>query len=98
MNPFQSALSLTFTKEKDLATKVVAHGGASLNEQLVWVLWKILKGDGGDVSEMLILGIPFTLNFPRVARAVPSQNPCAIRCATELARFKANSEGRGQRT
>lgn len=32
----------------------VAKGGeVSPNEQLVWVLWKILKGDGNDVSSRL---------------------------------------------
>jgi hypothetical protein len=29
---------------------VAKHGDVCPNEQLVWVLWKILKGDGNDVS------------------------------------------------
>lgn len=49
MNPFKSALVYTFTKEKDIAVKVASSGGVSENEQLVWVLWKILRGDGSDV-------------------------------------------------
>lgn len=32
----------------------LASGGVSSeNEQLVWVLWKILKGDGDDVRDMI---------------------------------------------
>ncbi|KAI0698269.1 hypothetical protein BC835DRAFT_1335377 [Cytidiella melzeri] len=50
MNPFQSALALTFAKERELATQIAADGGVAQNEQLVWVLWKILKGDGGDIG------------------------------------------------
>jgi hypothetical protein len=34
----------------------VAMGGEVCpNEQLVWVLWKILKGDGNDVSTRSLL-------------------------------------------
>ncbi|KAI0087555.1 hypothetical protein BDY19DRAFT_994871 [Irpex rosettiformis] len=55
MNPFQSALSVAFAKERELATKIVPDDGISQNEQLVWVLWKILKGDGGDIG-------PFSAN------------------------------------
>ena len=49
LNPFKSALYATFTKERGRAVKIAAEGGSSENEQLVWVLWKILKGDGNDV-------------------------------------------------
>ncbi|KAI0341196.1 hypothetical protein BDW22DRAFT_1359447 [Trametopsis cervina] len=55
INPFQSALAVTFTKERELATAIAADGGVGQNEQLVWVLWKILKGDGGDIG-------PFSAN------------------------------------
>lgn len=37
-------------KEKESAIGVADGGGVSENEQLVWVLWKILRGDGNDVS------------------------------------------------
>ena len=49
INPFQSALLLTFNKEKEQATQTGPDGNAGQNEQLIWVLWKILKGDGSDV-------------------------------------------------
>ncbi|CCM02268.1 uncharacterized protein FIBRA_04353 [Fibroporia radiculosa] len=50
INPFQSALHASFVKERDLAMRVASEGGVSENEQLVWVLWKILKGDGSDIG------------------------------------------------
>ncbi|KAF8126289.1 hypothetical protein EV363DRAFT_1268546 [Boletus edulis] len=50
LNPFKSALYATFLKERGYATMVAAEGGFSDNEQLVWVLWKILKGDGNDIG------------------------------------------------
>ena len=50
LNPFKSVLYAAFVRERDAAVQVAASGGVSENEQLVWVLWKILKGDGNDVS------------------------------------------------
>ncbi|KAH7882673.1 hypothetical protein F5I97DRAFT_1907405 [Phlebopus sp. FC_14] len=50
LNPFKSALYATFLRERGQATMVAAEGGFSDNEQLVWVLWKILKGDGNDIG------------------------------------------------
>ncbi|KAH7922275.1 hypothetical protein BV22DRAFT_1017641 [Leucogyrophana mollusca] len=50
INPFKSALFSTFVKERELATRAANEGGFSENEQLVWVLWKILKGDGNDIG------------------------------------------------
>lgn len=41
---------MAYVKERDKAIEVTHEGGVSANEQLVWVLWKILKGDGNDVS------------------------------------------------
>ncbi|KAK7455895.1 hypothetical protein VKT23_010933 [Stygiomarasmius scandens] len=51
INPFKSVLYATFTKERTKAVNV-AHttGGVCPNEQLIWVLWKILKGDGNDIG------------------------------------------------
>ena len=49
LNPFKSALYAAFLKERGYAIEIAAEGGSSDNEQLVWVLWKILKGDGNDV-------------------------------------------------
>ena len=46
----------------------VAKGGEVCpNEQLVWVLWKILKGDGNDVSKTFI-----TLFPPKVGQVAQS--------------------------
>ncbi|KAH9948509.1 hypothetical protein B0H21DRAFT_237967 [Amylocystis lapponica] len=50
INPFRSALSSTFAHERDIATKIASSGGVGESEQLVWVLWKILKGDGNDIG------------------------------------------------
>ncbi|KAI5992777.1 hypothetical protein EDD15DRAFT_2269965 [Pisolithus albus] len=50
LNPFKSALYATFVKERGCCTEFAAEGGFSENEQLVWVLWKILKGDGNDIG------------------------------------------------
>ncbi|KAI0334169.1 hypothetical protein GY45DRAFT_1295506 [Cubamyces sp. BRFM 1775] len=50
INPFKTVLHASFVKERDLAVKVATAGGVSENEQLVWVLWKILKGDGSDIG------------------------------------------------
>jgi hypothetical protein len=49
INPFKSALFDTFTKERNTAVQLAGEGKASDNEQLVWVLWKVLKGDGDHV-------------------------------------------------
>jgi hypothetical protein len=37
---------ILFTKERDAAIQLAEEGKTSDNEQLVWVLWKVLKGDG----------------------------------------------------
>ncbi|KIP01847.1 hypothetical protein PHLGIDRAFT_96635 [Phlebiopsis gigantea 11061_1 CR5-6] len=50
INPFHSALVNTFVRERGHAAKIAADGGTGPSEQLVWVLWKILKGDGSDIG------------------------------------------------
>ncbi|EGO28769.1 hypothetical protein SERLADRAFT_380864 [Serpula lacrymans var. lacrymans S7.9] len=50
INPFKSALFATYLKEREQAVQTSSGGGSSENEQLVWVLWKILKGDGNDIG------------------------------------------------
>jgi len=50
INPFKSVLFNTFVRERGHAVRIGASGATGENEQLVWVLWKILKGDGNDVS------------------------------------------------
>lgn len=55
VNPFKSALFVTYVNEREKAVNLANEGGVSPNETLVWVLWKILKGDGNDVSYDLAL-------------------------------------------
>ncbi|EDR00781.1 uncharacterized protein LACBIDRAFT_312952 [Laccaria bicolor S238N-H82] len=50
VNPFKSALFVAYLKEREKAVKISTDGSVSPNEQLVWVLWKILKGDGNDIG------------------------------------------------
>ncbi|KAI0053485.1 hypothetical protein FA95DRAFT_750058 [Auriscalpium vulgare] len=50
INPFKSVLFETFIKERDDALQLAKANAASQNEPLVWVLWKILKGDGRDIG------------------------------------------------
>ncbi|EKM76655.1 hypothetical protein AGABI1DRAFT_44725 [Agaricus bisporus var. burnettii JB137-S8] len=50
INPFRTVLHVAYVKERDKAIEVTHEGGVSANEQLVWVLWKILKGDGNDIG------------------------------------------------
>lgn len=79
INPFKSVLFVTFVKEREKAVGVAKEGEVSPNEQLVWVLWKILKGDGNDVCGcflpwifcplMLILSTACSLRLDRIHRA-----------------------------
>ncbi|PFH50197.1 hypothetical protein AMATHDRAFT_145710 [Amanita thiersii Skay4041] len=50
INPFKSVLFVTFLQEQNRAINAANEGGMNINEQLVWVLWKILKGDGHDIG------------------------------------------------
>jgi hypothetical protein len=52
INPFKSALFVAYVREREKAVSIANEGGVSPNEQFVWVLWKILKGDGNDVSSL----------------------------------------------
>ena len=49
INPFRSAFAEVFLREREVSRVESERGGVSENEQLVWVLWKVLKGDGDDV-------------------------------------------------
>lgn len=53
MNPFHCVLVETFVHEKEHARIISTEGGVSPNEQLIWVLWKILRGDGSDVRVLI---------------------------------------------
>lgn len=66
LNPFKSTLYATFLKERGYAIKIAAEGGFSDNEQLVWVLWKILKGDGNDVHSFPLVVSHATDSFCRL--------------------------------
>ncbi|KAF9528771.1 hypothetical protein CPB83DRAFT_766200 [Crepidotus variabilis] len=50
INPFKSALLVVYVKEREKALVMANDGGVCPNEQFVWVLWKILKGDGNDIG------------------------------------------------
>jgi len=50
INPFKSVLFVTFVQEREKAVNMAKGGEVCPNEQLVWVLWKILKGDGNDIG------------------------------------------------
>lgn len=50
VNPFKSVLLVTFVRERNNAIHIANEGGIATNEQLVWVLWKILRGDGNDIG------------------------------------------------
>ena len=52
INPFKSVLLSTYVQERQNAIQIANEGGYSDHEQLVWVLWKILKGDGNDVCHV----------------------------------------------
>jgi len=51
INPFRSVLYTAFVAERKRAVQApVGDGDIAKNEQFVWVLWKILKGDGNDLG------------------------------------------------
>ncbi|KAJ7639901.1 hypothetical protein B0H17DRAFT_1216761 [Mycena rosella] len=50
INPFKSVLFVTFIKEREKALAVAGSGSVAPNETLVWVLWKILRGDGDEIG------------------------------------------------
>jgi hypothetical protein len=60
LNPFKSALTEAFIHERDEAREASSRGQVHSNEQLVWVIWKILRGEGNDVRPP---SFP-TLSFP----------------------------------
>jgi len=73
INPFKSVLFDTFTKERDAAIQLAEEGNASDNEQLVWVLWKVLKGDGDHVRGHIFYSMAAS-HSPGLARAIPSKH------------------------
>ncbi|KLO16523.1 hypothetical protein SCHPADRAFT_926514 [Schizopora paradoxa] len=50
LNPFRCVFIEIFLHEREVAKLEAEQGGASETEQLVWVLWKILRGEGNDLS------------------------------------------------
>ena len=86
INPFHSALLLTFNKERETATQITADGGIGPNEQLVWVLWKILKGKGDDVRTLCLTRESCLEKIAFVDRTVQSHQPCDLSCAAHPAR------------
>ena len=51
INPFATVLHSIFVRETNKALEMERDGGLAENDQFVYVLWKILKGDGKDVSD-----------------------------------------------
>ncbi|KAJ7480973.1 hypothetical protein FB451DRAFT_1395023 [Mycena latifolia] len=70
INPFKSVLFVTFVKECEKAL-ALAGSGVAPNKPLVWVLWKILKGNGDDLAVMFF----FARRSARIRRA-HSRTPC----------------------
>ena len=58
INPFAAVLHALFVRETNKALETEQDGGLVENDQFVYVLWKILKGDGKDVSEPESLSLP----------------------------------------
>jgi hypothetical protein len=73
INPFKSVLFDTFTKERDAAIQLAEDGKTSDNEQLVWVLWKVLKGDGDHVRGRIPCSTAAS-HRPGVARTIPTKH------------------------
>lgn len=84
MNPFRSAFAEIFLRERDMSRAEAECGGVSENEQLVWVLWKILKGDGNDVSFLATFNYDYfcleivTDLLGLLARTVFTCNSCPV--------------------
>ena len=51
INPFATVLHAIFVRETNKALEIEKDGGLAENDQFVYVLWKVLKGDGKDVSD-----------------------------------------------
>ena len=105
MNPCQSALVATFTKERKVAIRnanaVADEAEASFsgtNEQLVWVLWKILKGDGSDVRyRASLLSVACAdLTYPNcsIDWSIQPKQPSAFGSSAEFACCQTESQGR----
>ena len=92
INPFRSALLNTFNKEKEFAAKAGREDVIGQNEQLVWVLWKILKGDGSDVRPLLSI---VRTKASAACRATVRQRDQTARCSSTLL-TAATSSARGR--
>lgn len=68
INPFATVLHAIFVRETNKALGIERSGGLADNDQFVYVLWKILKGDGKDVR-----GCNPSLNSPNHSTAVDSR-------------------------
>ena len=53
INPFATVLHAIFVRETNKALETEKGGGLAENDQFVYVLWKILKGDGKDVGSVI---------------------------------------------
>ncbi|KIL55174.1 hypothetical protein M378DRAFT_173814 [Amanita muscaria Koide BX008] len=78
VNPFKSVLLVAFVRELNRAVHVANEGGVSSNEQVVWVLWKFLKGDGNDVSFFMSLFSSLRSDSEIPAQARWQGHPCHL--------------------
>jgi hypothetical protein len=51
INPFATVLHAIFVRETNKALEMDKNGCPAENDQFVYVLWKVLKGDGKDVRD-----------------------------------------------
>ncbi|KIL56626.1 hypothetical protein M378DRAFT_172508, partial [Amanita muscaria Koide BX008] len=77
-NPFKSVLLVAFVRERNRAIHVANEGGVSSNEQLVWVLWKFLKGDGNDVRFYYVFVLFLAVNSEIPVQARWQGLPCHL--------------------
>ncbi|KAH9476626.1 hypothetical protein JR316_0010539 [Psilocybe cubensis] len=80
INPFKSALLVAYVREREKAVSIANEGGVSPNEQFVWVLWKILKGDGNDVSVTIASARHALSNRTQSAQIGPYSPSTLSRC------------------
>lgn len=93
LNPFASVLHTIFVKETERAQGLESAGGVADNDQLVYVLWKILKGDGNDVSSCSLAFFYSPLSF-RIDQSIftsshpPPPNSSRVACCGSLERCR----------
>ncbi|KAL0952944.1 hypothetical protein HGRIS_007158 [Hohenbuehelia grisea] len=94
INPFKSALLGVFFRERE-----VAMTSNAANEQLVWVLWKILKGDGNDISPYTPITLARSPLPPKLRASNLVLSEGEAQCDTQDAESnQTNGHAKGQHT